>query len=212
MKLRVAYNAPVVLTFAIIAAFVTCLPQSMRLEYFASHGQLHKLTDYTGLITQIFGHQNWQHYLGNFTMILLIGPILEERHGSLALVFMIIVTAVVSGIVGVVLSSPSYGASGVVFMMIVLASTANIKEGEIPLTFIAIATLYLGGEVYKAIANTNDGISHVAHLCGGVAGAAFGFLGSKGKRASTKKSPNLDNLGLPAADLMADGKRKKTIG
>jgi membrane associated rhomboid family serine protease len=210
VKLRVAYNAPVVLTFAILAAIVTCLPQSMRQHYFASHGAIVDWTSYTGMVTQILGHANWQHYIGNFTMILLIGPILEERHGSIGLLFMILITAVVSGVVGLVLGSASYGASGVVFMMIVLASTANIKEGEIPLTFIAIATLYLGGEVYKAVASSNDGISHMAHLCGGIAGAAFGFLGSRGKTAK-KSGPNLDNLGLPAAGLQVDGKRKKTI-
>jgi membrane associated rhomboid family serine protease len=91
---------------------------------------------------------------------------------------MILITAAVSGLVGVGLGQRSLGASGIVFMMILLASTANIRKGEIPLTFIAVALIYLGGEIYAATTK-NDNISHLGHLCGGISGAAFGFLGAR---------------------------------
>ena len=55
------------------------------------------------------------------------------------------------------------------------------REGEIPMTFIAVAAIYLGGEVYRAVAHT-DNVSRMAHLLGGVSGAAFGFLSARGKR------------------------------
>lgn len=196
-KLRITYNAPVVLTFAILALIVTFLPQETRTTYFAAQPDLNDWHGYLGLETFILGHQNWDHYLGNFMLILLVGPILEERHGSRNLLAMMLITALVTGLLNAAFSThPLMGASGIVFMMILLASTANIRQGEIPLTFLAIAGIYMGGEIYRAI-TSNDNVSHMAHLIGGVAGAAFGFLGAKAR--GQKKPVALKGLGLPAA-------------
>ena len=163
---------------------------------------------YVGLFTHILGHANWEHLLGNFMLILLIGPILEERHGSLGAprddprhrarhraspTLAFVERAVI-------------GASGVVFMMILLASIANVRGGEIPLTFIAVAVIYMGGEIVALVPTIS--ISHMAHLDRRAVGAAFGFLGaaaagkgkakpiapthdaSPGRASYTKKSGN----------------------
>lgn len=184
-KLRVTYNAPVVLTFALLALIVTFLPLDVRRHYFAAHNDFYEWTSYTGLILHTLGHANWDHYLGNFMMILLVGPMLEERYGSGKLLMMMAVTAIVTGLINVLfLNTFLMGASGIVFMMILLASTANIRSGEIPLTFIAIAVIYLGGEVYRALTN-DDNVSRMAHLLGGVSGAAFGFLGARARGEGT---------------------------
>ena len=207
-KLRITYNAPVVLTFALMALVVTFLPLETRTHYFAAHPKLYDWTSYLGLFTHPLGHGSWEHYIGNFMLILLLGPILEERHGSMKLLFMMVVTAVVTGLANVLLSShPLLGASGIVFMMILLASTANIKQGEIPLTFIAIALIYLGGEVYRAIKN-DDNVSHMAHLIGGMAGAAFGVFGARAKGTDVKP---VKDLGLPAAKVAEVQKLKPKI-
>ena len=192
-KLRITYNAPVVLTLALISFLVYLLPgsfedpkldpHSLRM-WFISYphlGEPFGARSYVGLFTHIFGHANWQHLIGNFMIILLIGPILEERHGSLSMLAMIAICAVVSGFVTLAMGGMSIGASGVLFMMVILASMANIRGGEIPLTFIAVGLLYLGGEVYAA-ATAHDNVDHIAHLVGGGVGAAFGFLGAKPKK------------------------------
>lgn len=195
-KLRITYNAPVVLTFAVLALFVTFLPLQTRVDYFSAHPTFSDWTSYLGLFTHPLGHGSWDHYIGNFMLILLIGPILEERHGSLSLLIMMLITALVTGLANAALSShPLLGASGIVFMMIILASTANIKQGEIPLTFIAVALIYLGGEVYRAFAN-DDNVSRMAHLIGGLVGGMFGFIGARRKGAGGKP---VKDLGLPAA-------------
>jgi membrane associated rhomboid family serine protease len=195
-KLRITYNAPVVLTFAILALIVTFLPQETRVHYFSAHPDFYDWSSYVGLESHILGHANWDHYLGNFMLILLLGPILEERHGSRQLLAMMMITALVTGLLNAALSNhPLMGASGIVFMMILLASTANIRQGEIPLTFIAVAVIYLGGEIYRAF-TSDDNVSRMAHLIGGVAGAAFGFLGAK---RTASKPVGLRDLGLPAA-------------
>jgi rhomboid protease GluP len=201
-KLRITYNAPVVLTFAVVAVIVQILPDAAK-SWFVSYPTFRVGTHaWVGLFTHIFGHANWQHLVGNFMLILLIGPILEERHGSLSLLGMIAITALVTGLANVVLgSSPILGASGVVFMMILLASTSNMKSGDIPLTFIAVALIYLGGEVVAAVRD-DDHISHLAHLVGGLAGAAFGFIGALG---ATKRGVATS----VTKSVLADGKPAK---
>ncbi|MGE5183449.1 MAG: rhomboid family intramembrane serine protease [Acidobacteriota bacterium] len=193
-KLRITYNAPVVLTFTIaaVAAFVlqSIVGDSAR-AWFVAWPKLVDTRSYVGLFSHILGHASWEHLLGNFMLILLLGPILEERHGSLGLLVMILVTALVTGLATLAFSSaPVMGASGVVFMMILLASMANVRSREIPLTFIAVAIIYMGGEIVKSF--HADGISHMAHLVGGAVGAAFGFLAAKprvAKPLDVKKLP-----------------------
>ena len=62
-------------------------------------------------------------------MILVVGPGLEEKYGSRNLLSAIVITALVSGLVYWFLfpGSMLMGASGIVFMMIVMASLAGIE-------------------------------------------------------------------------------------
>jgi uncharacterized membrane protein YdcZ (DUF606 family) len=66
------------------------------------------------------------------------------------------------------------GASGVVFMMILLASFTNFNKGEIPLTFILVLILYLGEQLFTSLKTEN--ISRYAHIVGGFCGSLFGFF------------------------------------
>jgi membrane associated rhomboid family serine protease len=185
--LRITYNSPVVLTFTLAAVVVYLLPNAVRDSWFVARPHLDDIHGYVGLVTYILGHGSWQHLLSNFMLILLIGPILEERHGSIALLVMIFITAIVGGFANIVLSSTGLlGASGVVFMMILLASMANVRAGEIPLTLIIIALVFMGGELVAEF-RSNDGISHTAHLVGGATGAAFGFLGARRRPTKSDK-------------------------
>ncbi|MBK9035215.1 MAG: rhomboid family intramembrane serine protease [Myxococcales bacterium] len=174
--MRVRYNAPVVLTFALAAAVVQLLPESIQ-RYFAAWPEFYDWRSYLGLFSHILGHAGWDHLLANFSIILIIGPILEERHGSASLLGMILITALITGLINVAFTNQYLvGASGIAFMMVVLASVANIKAGEIPLTFIAVAVLFMGREVVGAF--KDDQVSQAAHLIGGTIGGAFGFLGA----------------------------------
>jgi membrane associated rhomboid family serine protease len=195
-KLRITYNAPVILTFTIaaVAAFVLVQVAPSLQPWFAAWPRLVDSHSYVGLFSHVLGHASWEHLLGNFMLILLIGPILEERHGSVGLLVMIVITALVTGLANLAFSDHFLvGASGVVFMMILLASMANVRGGEVPLTFLAVALIYMGGELVHSF--RADGISHMAHLVGGAVGAAFGFLGAKPKRA---KAADVAKLKLPA--------------
>jgi membrane associated rhomboid family serine protease len=128
-------------------------------------------------VSHVAGHANWSHLVNNFSLILLIGPMLEENYGSVSLSVMIIITALVTGILNVLFFSTFLmGASGVVFMMILLSSFTNFTRGEIPLTFILVLALYLGSQLGNSL-NT-DNISYFAHIVGGFCGSLFGFFRS----------------------------------
>jgi membrane associated rhomboid family serine protease len=181
--MRIKYNAPTVLTYALICATVLILSQTilrgLAAEWFMVPGKTRfspgSFRDWFSLLSHIAGHADWNHLLSNFAVILLIGPILEESYGSFSLLFMIIITALVTGLLNVFFFSRDLmGASGVVFMMILLASITNFNKGEIPLTFILVLLLYLGREVINAF--TVNNISEFAHIAGGFCGSLFGFF------------------------------------
>ncbi len=86
---------------------------------------------------------------------------------------MMVITALLTGLVNsLFFSTGLMGASGIAFMLILLSSFTNIVEGEIPLTFILVAILFLGREVIGSL--ESDDISQFAHIAGGVAGSVFG--------------------------------------
>ena len=108
-------------------------------------------------------------------MFLLLGPMLEEKYGGKRLLIMIAITALVTGIINSIFCSTGLlGASGVVFMFVVLSSVTAFKEKEIPLTFIIVMILYIGQEVVNGVTSA-DNISQMGHIIGGFSGAVFGF-------------------------------------
>lgn len=126
------------------------------------------------LITHILGHADWNHLVGNFTLILIIGPILEEKYGSNRLLVMILLTALVTGLInGIFFNTGLVGASGIAFMVILLSSVDNQNKG-IPLTFIIVAMLFIGKEMFNAL--SPDNVSQFSHIMGGFCGAGFGFI------------------------------------
>jgi rhomboid protease GluP len=66
------------------------------------------------------------------------------------------------------------GASGLVFMFIILSSLSHSRSGEIPISFILMVILYLGNVIHASFAN--DSISQFAHIAGGIAGGIYGLL------------------------------------
>ncbi|WP_028973121.1 rhomboid family intramembrane serine protease [Spirochaeta cellobiosiphila] len=190
--MKIKYNAPITLNFAFIATIVLLLNSSvlpgLTEGLFVVPGQggfaITNPLSYLRLFTHVIGHANWSHLLGNFTFILLLGPGLEEKYGSTDLMVMILITAFITGALNSILFPTGLlGASGVVFMMILLSSFTNIRSGEIPLTFILIFLLFLLKEVINAF-QTND-ISEFAHIGGGIIGSLFGFFNPSKEKSNS---------------------------
>jgi len=172
-----------VLSYAFICAAVMVLSQyflpGLARAWFMIPGKgnfsVSSPRDWITLLTHAAGHSSWSHLFSNFSLILLIGPMLEESYGSLVLLAMIVITTIVTGVLNVFFFTTGLmGASGVVFMMILLASFTNFSRGEIPLTFILVLVLYLGDQLLKSLGV--DNISHFAHIAGGFCGSLFGFV------------------------------------
>lgn len=73
------------------------------------------------------------------------------------------------------------GASGVVFMMIVLSSFTEMGKEGIPITLILVVIFYLGGELLDGL-TTSDNVSQLTHIVGGLCGLIFGFTIKKHRR------------------------------
>jgi len=181
--MKIKYNAPTVLSYTLLCALVMAvtlylLPNLREWFMVPGRGQFLPLSlrSWVTLLSHVIGHSGWGHLVSNFSIILLVGPMLEESYGSFALFVMISITALVTGILNVFFfPNALMGASGVVFMMILLASFTNFSRGEIPLTFILILTLYIGDQLFKSFGGTGN-ISHFAHIAGGFCGSLFGFF------------------------------------
>lgn len=109
-------------------------------------------------------------------MILVVGPPLEEKYGSKNLFWAIFLTALVSGLVQWLFfpGTALLGASGIVFMMIVMSSLSGMKDGCIPITLVLVLILYIGGEIVNGLLQ-QDNISQLTHIVGGVCGAVLGL-------------------------------------
>jgi len=178
---RLQYNSPVVLTFALLSLGVYYLGRLTdgwtTVHLFSVYrSSLTDLLTYPRFILHVLGHSSLEHYIQNMMMILVIGPGLEEKYGSRNLLSAIIITALISGVVHFAFfpSVQLLGASGIVFMMIVMASLAGMKDGHIPITLILVLVLYLGGEIVDGIV-LSDNVSQLTHIIGGICGAFLGL-------------------------------------
>lgn len=177
--MKISYNSPVILTFALICTLVFFADSFLGgslMSYFAVGTQFsaHPVVLFS-MFSHVIGHASIEHLLGNMTFILLLGPIVEEKYGGGKTLFMIGITALITAIINMAFFSTGLlGASGIVFMLILLVSFTNVKDGKIPLTFILVALLFVGKEVIHAF--QEDQVSQAAHIIGGVCGSIFGFI------------------------------------
>ena len=181
LKNRIQFNAPVVLAFAGLSLAALILGYltggaTNRLLFSVYRSSLADPLTYLRLVTHVLGHSGYEHYIGNMLMILVIGPAMEEKYGSVELLRAILITAVISGLVQMIFfpHTALLGASGIVFMLIVMSSLAGMREGKIPLTLILVLIFYLGGEVVDGLFR-RDNISHLSHILGGLGGAVIGY-------------------------------------
>ena len=182
----VQYNSPVVLTFALISLFALLLGNitghaSTFALFSVYRSSFADPLAYIRIFGHIFGHANLEHFFGNFLILLLVGPMLEEKYGAKNVAMLIAFTAVITGLVQIIFFNTALlGASGIVFMFMILASFANMRSGRVPLTLIVVFIIFLGREVISGM-TIDDSISRVTHVVGGICGAVFGFIINRGK-------------------------------
>ena len=186
-KIQVSFNSPIILGFVILSFIVYIVDNltggfSTRLLFSVYRSSFISPFTYLRFFGHVLGHAGLDHFLGNIMLILVIGPMLEEKYGSANILFVILATALVTGLVHFFVFPHVYllGASGVVFAFILLSSFAGFREGRIPFTFIVVALLYIGQQVYQGVF-VQDNISNLTHILGGIVGAILGYIMNKGK-------------------------------
>lgn len=179
MKAKIDINAPVTLTIcalSVLAFFVQLVGgDSFPLFVLPSEFDFSRAMDYVNLFLYPFGHVDAAHLMGNLTFILLLGPILEEKYGKATIIGAILVTTIIAALVHIALFHKTglMGASGIVFMYIILASFVNVRKGTIPLTFILVGVIFIGREIVDTF--HDDRVSQFTHIIGGLVGAYVGF-------------------------------------
>jgi len=187
------FNAPVTLYFVFISLIVYIIAMltdgvSNILFFSVYRSAWDNPFAYIRIFTHVLGHSGLEHYFGNMMMILLLGPIVEARYGSKQLLLFIVITALVTGVANIILFpyAALLGASGIVFMLIILCSLVNYDSGRIPITFILVVVIYLGREIFYSF-TVEDDVSRITHVVGGICGAGLGFyINKRNKRGNSE--------------------------
>lgn len=180
-NIKFDYNSKVILTYLFIclgAWFLNIITRGktnkLLFESYRSH-PLNPLT-YIRMFTHCIGHKDLDHLIGNFLYILLVGPMIEEKYGSINLIIMFALTSLVIALFNIIFTNKVIlGASGNVYMLIVLSSFTNISEGKIPLTVLLILIFYVLGEIKRSITEHNKKVYHDGHLIGALCGLLLGI-------------------------------------
>lgn len=188
LKNKISFNSPVILGFTAICLVSLLLSilthgASNHMVFSVYRSSLLNPLTYVRFFGHVFGHASWSHFMNNIMYILIIGPLLEEKYGKADMIMIIAVTALVTGLINFIFFPhvQLLGASGVVFAFILLSSFTGFQNGKIPVTFILVAVIYIGQQIYSGVFEKNN-ISELTHIIGGLVGSAFGFAENKIKR------------------------------
>jgi len=180
-KFAIDLNSPVILWMTGLSLGVLIIDMTtggFMVRVFAAYRtSLADPLQYVRVFSHVLVHANMAHYVGNFMMMLAIGPMVEEKYGSRNLCWFVVITALLTGLINVVFfpGKAVVGASGIVFMLILLASFTNIRQGRVPITVLLVAVLYIGNEIILGLFN-DDNISRISHITGGLCGAVGGAV------------------------------------
>lgn len=178
--MNIQYNSVLILSYFFVclgALILNYISKGMtnRLLFSSYRSSLLNPLTYVRLVTHSIGHSGWGHFMNNFLYILLIGPMIEEKFGTIPLLKMMFITSCVIGIFNYLFSRKGIiGASGIVYMLITLSSAVNLESGKIPLTLILVCLFYVINEIINSIFK-NDNVSHISHFIGAVCGIVFVF-------------------------------------
>ena len=187
-RIVIRFNAPVILSFALLSLLALVLGNltngATTYRYFSVYrSSLSDPLTYIRFFGHVLGHAGYDHYMGNMLLLLLVGPGIEEKYGHMTTALCIAVTALVTGLVQFIFfpATALLGASGIVFMMIVLSSFTEMGKEGIPITLILVVVFYLGGELMDGL-SALDNVSQLTHIVGGICGLVFGFTIQKRRR------------------------------
>lgn len=214
LNIKVAYDAPVTLTFVIVCAiiflinmifmkggkalgfekifasptnqagalpFIPSAPLSYVRLLFYIFG-----ADFAGLSTG-FSSGAASLFFTSVIVILLLGPGMEERYGSVIIGIMIFVSALFSGVLNACFCETTLvGAAPLVFMMLFLNAFISFskKKIELPSTGVMVTMIIL------MQLNGAGAVKIIICIAGGLCGSLFAFLTSPKMKAEKKNNNN----------------------
>ena len=207
LNIKVAYDAPVTLTFVIVCAIIFLLNMLLTKSGKAAglEGLLASPTTQAGslpfivkqplsylrLLLYIFGSgQAGGGVAGgapvlftNLILIMLLGPAMEERYGSVIIGIMIFVSALFSGVLNACFCEASLvGAVPVVSMMIFLNAFMSFSKKKFPLSFAAVMIFFVLLQIFSGA----GAVKIIICIAGGLCGSLFAFLTSPKMKAEKK--------------------------
>ncbi len=199
LNIKLSYDAPVTLTFVIatLLLFVInsflCKGKLTTLILSAPTSSVGELPfevssplSYLRLFFYVFGASSGNMMITNLIFILLLGPAMEERYGSVVIGIMIIVSAVFAGVLNACFCQKMLqGPISIVFMMVFLNAFMSFSKKKVPLCFVIILILFVCREIFEQ--NANGIIGLISSLAGGLCGSLFAFLASPKARAVKKQ-------------------------
>lgn len=201
IDLKVAYDAPVTLTFVIVSAIIFLL--NILLAKSGKAGGLEKIfasptsqagvlpfipsapLSYVRLLFYIFGVAAGGASLlfTNLILIMLLGPAMEERYGSVIIGIMIFVSALFAGVLNACFCENSLvGAVPLVSMMIFLNAFMSFSKKKFPLSFAAVMVLFVLLQIFSGA----GAVQIIICIAGGLCGSLFAFLTSPKVKAEKK--------------------------
>lgn len=187
-KIRLSFNSPVILGFTLACFIVLILDKvtgsaSTRAFFSVYRSSLASPFTYIRFFGHVLGHASWDHFFGNIMMLLVVGPLLEEKYGSANILFVTLTTALVTGVINFIFFPHvmlPWGKRCCICRSYYSASLTSIEEEKIPLTFILVALIYIGQQVYDGIF-IRDNVSNLTHILGGIVGSGLGYVMNKNK-------------------------------
>ncbi len=151
------------------------------------------------LITSVFSHNMFIHFLMNMFVLSSFGPVLERLLGSRRFIMVYFIAGVFSSFCHALVSAmllgqpdlPALGASGAVSAVILIFSFLFPKNtilifGLIPVPALWGAVLFIGLDVWGLVAQAEGGglpIGHGAHLGGAFTGIIYYYFFLRRKNA-----------------------------
>lgn len=203
-KFNFVFDSPVTISFSLLSVLLfvlNCLAFKGTLDVkilsspTTSAGPIPfmatQISSYLRLFLYAFGSQNFVGLLSNLLFLLMLGPVMEERYGSLVIGIMMAVSVLFSGVLNTCFCETSLqGCMPIIFMMIFLNSFMSFSKKKIPVSFLVIFVFYIAREVFGKTFSEIVGL--IICITGGLCGSLFAFLTSPKVRAE-KKSAKSEN-------------------
>jgi len=201
-KNPISYDAPVTLTFVLASivffllnSYVPFLKDNISKWILMSPAKsgdflfnVKSPLSYFRMIFYVFGApENPMSFFSSLIFILLLGPAMEERYGSIIIGIMMAISTLFSGVLNTCFCDNSLtGATCIVFMMIFLNAFLSMQKKKIPASFLVVFVLFVFREILEV--NPNGPVGIIINICGGLCGSLFAFLASPKVRAAKKQN------------------------